>query len=62
MNNGKRLRNKAFSSYIKYSLVFIPSFLLPKYKNKLQTLSSIDIIKGEYENKLRIFSPIEKRF
>ena len=62
MNYGKRIRNITFSSYIKYSLVFIPCFLLPKYKNKLQMLSSIDIIKGEYENKLRIFSPIEKRF
>lgn len=54
-------KNYSFRPYFKYALLFIPYYLAPK-SIKLQALSSTEIIKGEYENKIRIFSPIEKRY
>lgn len=59
-----------FNNSNKFSFVFLFSqlYIFKIYhkrnniNNRLSMLSNSEIIKGEYENKLRIFSPIEKRY
>lgn len=54
-------KSHSFRPYFKYAFLFIPYYIAPR-SIKLQALSSTEVIKGEYENKIRIFSPIEKRY
>lgn len=61
------IRNKQSYSLNKDNTIFNNTYFnkfiqLSNYNNSLSMLSSTEVIKGEYENKLRIFSPLEKRY
>lgn len=63
-----KIRNFFFNRYFK-TTVFSLTILYLISKNRRfktmyleDTLANTVIIKGEYENKIRIFSPIEKRY
>jgi hypothetical protein len=64
--NFKRQTNN--SKFFNYKFLFLcpliigPKFLSMQDKNPVSDLTGQEIIRGEYENKIRIFSSIEKRF
>ena len=57
---------KFMKSGIKLSLMSIPFFYFVNYRKKIYSDDNdknlTEKIRGEYENRLRIFSPIEKRY
>ena len=73
-NNIKSILNKSSLTLKLTTLSVIPftfylnykknSYLYSQEKEKLdkKSLSPQDIVKGEYENRIRVFSPIEKRY
>ena len=56
------IKNKNFYQNNNNSFNIFNKLSLNSNNNSLLMLSSTEIIKGEYENKLRIFSPLEKRY
>lgn len=63
-----KIRNIFFNRYFKTSFFSFTILYLISKNRRLKTmyledtLANTVIIKGEYENKIRIFSPIEKRY